>query len=142
MTNKKIVIELNEINPDLFEKMAIKSEAVKSIIEKGKQKFSIKDDYESDYLEPWSQWVSVHTNTPTEVHQIKHLGDIEGLDLPQLWDSEPERFGFIWGCLNSKPPINDEISYFPDPWTQSSKTNRKELKSIERFLFDITRLYV
>jgi len=131
---KKLVLELNEFNQDLLLNSAPKGGAIENIFKRGRVEFSIEDSYASDYLEPWCQWVSVHTGTECQEHKIKHLGDVEKLKKQQLWDKNPELFGLVWGCLNSRTPNDKEIVYFPDPWTVSSQPTRVKVNNILKFL--------
>lgn len=72
-----------------------------------------------EWLEPWIQWVTVHTGLPYEGHGVFRLGDIVGRDVPQLFE-DLERRGFTVGAIS---PMNAEnrlrrTPYFvPDPWT-------------------------
>jgi hypothetical protein len=72
-------------------------------------------------IEPWIQWVSVHTGLTYEQHRIFRLGDIVGSGVPQIYESL-ERQGVSVGCIS---PMNAENrltrpSYFiPDPWTST-----------------------
>ena len=132
--SKRIIFELNEFNVDLLEESATFRPCLKKILNSKKIDTTIPDSYDSDFLEPWSQWVSVHTGKPTKDHKIKHLGDVENLKYSQVWDNNPHKFGVIWGCLNAKNPADKDIIFFPDPWTKSSKTNNKKLINLESFL--------
>ena len=132
--SKRIIFELNEFNVDLLEESSSSRPYLKKILNSNKINTKIPDSYESDYLEPWSQWVSIHTGKRTLDHKIKHLGDVGKLRYPEIWDNSPDDFGVIWGCLNSKSPKSNEVTYFPDPWTKSSNTNLKTLQKLEHFL--------
>lgn len=78
------------------------------------------DTYESDYLEPWVQWVSVHTGVPAQTHQIKHLGDVKNLEHPQIWETL-SAVGIstgIWGVMNGERRNAPACKFFlADPWT-------------------------
>jgi len=111
-------------------------------MDRGVTRVQIVDTYESDFLEPWCQWVSVHTGMSTAEHGVKHLGQIQGNKCTQVWDEEKNRgkFGVVWGCLNSSTPVDSDILYFPDPWTKSSAPTRWYLKPIINFLrFAVSR---
>lgn len=131
---RKIIVELNEINIDLLKDASVCRPNIKHLLGMGYGSFEIPDTYESDFLEPWCQWVTAHTGVKSEIHNIKHLGDVKNLEYPEVWDTYQNSFGVIWGCLNSKTPKNENIIYFPDPWTNSSKTTRWYLRPILNFL--------
>ena len=134
LLKSRIVFELNEFNVDLLKDATDNRPFIRKLLNMNHVSTKIPDHYSSDFLEPWSQWVSIHTNKSCQDHNIKHLGDIELLDIPHIWDENPSDYGFIWGCLNSKNPSSEIIAYFPDPWTLSAKTNVRKLSSLEAFL--------
>lgn len=131
---RKLVLELNEVNEGLVAQYATEGSALHYFLSRGQMGLGIEDSYDSDYLEPWSQWVSAHTGKRCTEHRIKHLGDVDTLHYPQVWDVFPEEFGLVWGCLNSKTPEDHKIVYLPDPWTSSSKPTRNSLIAINKFL--------
>ena len=55
-------------------------------------------------IEPWIQWVSVHTGLTYEQHRIFRLGDIVGSGVPQIYEAL-ERQGVSVGCIS---PMNAE----------------------------------
>ena len=82
MNDKLILFCLNEFNPNLLReiiKKVPKSKFLKKILTFDTINLPIQDRYESGYLDPWSQWISVHTGTPTYRHKIKNLGDVPDL---------------------------------------------------------------
>lgn len=130
----KIIFELNEFSIDLLNTYKSTHKNIKKILDWHLIQTKIPDNYDSDFLEPWSQWVSIHTGIPCSIHQVKHLGDVELLEQSQAWDKNPEKFGIVWGCLNSKEPRDKIVKYFPDPWTKTSNTNIAGTKSLQNFL--------
>jgi hypothetical protein len=51
-------------------------------------------DERAPNLEPWIQWITVHTGIPYRDHGIQRLGDGHELNEPSLWDEEGrERVG-------------------------------------------------
>lgn len=132
--SRRLIFELNEFNVDLLHSSTSGRPFLKRALNFKRVDTHIPDSYISDYLEPWSQWVSIHTGRSTKDHKIKHLGDADNLKFSQAWDVDSYKYGVIWGCLNSRNPKDEEIVFFPDPWTLSSKTNIKELVNLESFL--------
>src|SRR5438270_13961953 len=80
------------------------------------------DEYESGFLEPWVQWVSVHTGVPSSQHGIKNLGDVPNLAEDQIWERWSRRglSSIIWGVMNGdrRKAKNCRI-LIPDAWTLS-----------------------
>ena len=130
----KLIFELNEFNEGLLQTSAATCENISKFISRGRVSFGIDEDYDSEFLEPWSQWVTAHTGVSCSEHQIKHLGDIYDKQIEHVWDTHPDKFGIVWGCLNSRNPRSADIGYFPDPWTLKSCTTINHRKSILNFL--------
>lgn len=116
------IIELNEFSPALLEAAAETGRFpnIKKVLSLKKSLTSTEDTYDSGYLEPWVQWVSVHTGIPAVEHKIKHLGDVP--NHKQLWERLSERSissGF-WGTMNGERRQAENCLFFlPDPWTFS-----------------------
>lgn len=121
---KIIVIELNEFNRDLMRDCAEKFDlpSLKKILSLRETRTFSRDNYESDFLEPWSQWVTVHTGMASSDHGIKHLGDVTDLRHPQIWEKLSDR-GVrtgVWGAINGSRGAAENCAFFlPDPWTFS-----------------------
>lgn len=95
-----------------------------------------RDTYDSDFLEPWSQWVNVHTGKETREHGIKHLGDTPELSTPQLWEtlSKHGLRSCVWGALNAKRGRAPLCTVFvPDPWTYSEQAYPEDLQDLVAF---------
>lgn len=121
--NPLIFIELNEINFDVakmyIQQRILNLPAFKHMLDG----HFIRTTSEQQYhlLEPWIQWVSVHTGLRFKEHRIFRLGDIVGSGLSQIFEKLEER-KFSVGAIS---PMNTEnkmvaTKYFiPDPWTKS-----------------------
>ncbi len=134
MKNKIILLGLNELNFDY----------IKYYIEKGylpnfKHVF---DEYgykettsENEYelLEPWIQWVTIHTGKTYSEHQVFRLGDIVGRkDLKQIFEIAEEK-GLTVGAIspfNADNRLRDPKFFVPDPWTQTKTSGKKFIKDV------------
>lgn len=118
-----ILVELNEINFDLVKKYikgGSKLPNFKKLIDGCLIETSSESAYEQ--LEPWVQWVSVHTGKPYEQHGVFRLGDIVGSGLTQIFE-EIENLGFKVGvvsAMNAENKLKDPAYFIPDPWTKTS----------------------
>lgn len=139
MGNQKkiILLELNEFNAALLEKAGreLGLQNIQDVLSAPKTDTFTRDTYESNFLEPWVQWVSVHTGKASARHQIKHLGDVPHLGIPQLWETLSQ-YGItsgIWGVMNgSRGSASQCKFFFPDPWTASEPGFPSELsKTLE-----------
>jgi hypothetical protein len=81
-----LLIGLNEFNSDLLPSIA-KAHQLKHLQEALSWKRAgtwTSDEYETGFLEPWVQWVSVHTGVPSIQHGVKNLGDVPNLAEDQI----------------------------------------------------------
>ena len=116
---RMIVLELNELSPVLMEKFinAGKLPNFKRLRD-GADAFTTEADAPAPDLEPWIQWVSVHTGITYDTHQVHHLGDGHTFDQPNVWDLLSDAGRSVWVCgsmnINYGKPINGWV--LPDPW--------------------------
>lgn len=123
MNEKLILIELNEINFDILKKYSeLKSfKFFNSELLKNLQTTSSEDIYQN--LEPWIQWVSVHTGLSANEHKIFRLGDMSGSKIKQIFEII-ENKGFDVGAIcpmNTKNDLKRSKYFIPDPWTKTKK---------------------
>ena len=130
----KLIFELNEFNLGLMQSMAKGRPNLKKVLKFYKTKAFIPDNYSSGFLEPWSQWVSIHSGNPSRIHAVMHLGMTESHKFENIWDKAPEKFNLIWGSMNVKRPKSHKLLFFPDPWNTSVTTNIKQARILESFL--------
>lgn len=122
MTKTTLIIELNEFSTPLLRfaasKMPLKN--IERVLNFKETLTHTEDSYESGYLEPWVQWVSVHTGKPATEHKIMHLGDVPSREIPQVWEKLSAKgvTTGIWGAMNGDRKNSDKCLFFlPDPWT-------------------------
>lgn len=137
-----LIIELNEFNDALLEASVQEHDLpnLQKVLSFNKTHYYTDDKYESDFLEPWVQWVSVHTGTPATTHQIKHLGDVPSLKFKQFWETLSEN-GIttgVWGVMNgARNQAKNALFFLPDPWTfseQAFPNTLNALLSLPRYL--------
>lgn len=144
---KVFFLELNEFNNELLQEAASlwNLKHVQRLTRLHRTQTFTADTYESDFLEPWVQWVSVHTGKPSSIHQIKHLGDVPHLETHQLWEKLSEKgiSSGIWGAMNANRGSAQECKFFlPDPWTASERAYPEELNSLLEPLRYISKNYL
>src|SRR5689334_19871254 len=98
------LVELNEFSLPLVERAVseLPLPHLRTLLELRRSRLWTDDTEESGYLEPWVQWVSVHTGQPAARHRIQHLGEVPDLGFPQVWEMLG-RSGVktgIWGVMN------------------------------------------
>jgi hypothetical protein len=118
---RMILLEFNELSPVLMEKFinAGKLPNFKRLRD-GSHAFVTEADAPAPDLEPWIQWVSVHSGIPYSEHQIHHLGDGHEFDRKLIWDLLSDEGKSVWVCgsmnINYQTPINGWV--LPDPWVK------------------------
>lgn len=131
---KKIIqLELNEISPDLIRNL-VKSGALPNFKKVIESWFECKTESESNYehIEPWIQWVTVHTGKSFGEHGIFRLGDAHELKFDQIWETLSDR-GVncaIIGAMNATPGRIKDGVFFPDPWSKVNSTVPDQLKGL------------
>lgn len=118
-----LLVELNEVNFDVAKAYLdgglLRLPGFEKLFERGVIRTSAEAHYEQ--LEPWIQWVSVHSGLSYAEHGVFRLGDIVGSGVPQVFE-KLEADGFSIGAIS---PMNTENrlarpAYFiPDPWTRT-----------------------
>lgn len=94
-----------------------------------------------ELLEPWIQWVTVHTGKSFDEHKVFRLGDIvDRPDLVQIFE-ELERLGLSVGgisAFNADNRLEKSKFFVPDPWTITKTSGdfvlKKLSKSISRYV--------
>ena len=123
MKNKTILLGLNELNFDY-----IKFYINLGLLPNFKKIFNtqppIETTSENEYrlLEPWVQWVTIHSGKSYKEHNIFRLGDIVNYpELSQIFE-ELEAEGLSVGAVspfNAENRLNNPAFFVPDPWTKT-----------------------
>jgi hypothetical protein len=122
-SNKLTLIELNEVNFDFVERYVVDNPKKYTGFEKlfKLRKVITYSETQCHLLEPWIQWVSVHTGKEYSEHKIFRLGDAVDSKIPQIFELV-EAKGFSVGVVSAMNAVNKLIpsSFFiPDPWTNT-----------------------
>ena len=134
--NKKdlIVFEINEADFSFFLYGAKKYKfpKIKNFFNKKKVSTYSPDKIEGFNLDPWVQWVSVHTATPSSKHQVFRLGQVLNSKILQLWDilAKKQITILLWGLFNSILRNKKNIDlFYPDPWSFTQKPHPNKFNS-------------
>jgi hypothetical protein len=139
-TKNVLIIELNAFNTELLsfacEQHALP--AITKMLNMPRSSYKTHDRFNSGYLEPWVQWVSIHTACPSREHHIKHLGDIP-TSHEQCWEvlSKHDITTGVWGSMNAiRGNANNTLFFLPDLWTvtESTPAALNRLLSLPRYL--------
>ena len=134
MKNKTILLGLNELNFDY-----IKLYINQGLLPNFKKIFEIqppvKTVSEKEYklLEPWVQWVTVHTGKTYDEHKVFRLGDIvNNPELSQIFE-ELEAEGLSVGAVspfNAENRLKNPSFFVPDPWTKTNPSGNWIVKAL------------
>jgi len=132
-----LLLEFNELTPSiLFDLM---KEGVLPNFQRLYKESSIitTDARESGgTLNPWVQWVTVHTGLSASDHGLKSLGEGSRLQAPTLTEivSENGIPTLVFGSMNTR--FDDNLNGFvlPDPWTIEVRPSSEELDPFYDFV--------
>jgi hypothetical protein len=134
---RMILLEFNELSPVLMEKFIAAGKLPNFARFRGEsQVWTTEADAPAPDLEPWIQWVTVHSGKPYAEHQVHHLGDGHKLDVPNIWDLLSDAGNSVWVCgsmnVDYKSPINGWV--LPDPWVRRVAPTPEELEPYYKFV--------
>lgn len=122
MKRKLIVLEFNELCPSLMTKF----------MEMGKlpnfsKLYETSAIYTTDaktsgsLLNPWVQWVTIHTGMSIEEHGVTRLNEASELGGRFVWDTLSSKGYTSWICgsMNTGYADNFKGLLLPDPWSES-----------------------
>jgi len=119
-TQAVILLEFNELSPLLMRRFMTEGKLLNfQRLHDESQVYITTASERPPFLEPWIQWVNVHSGLTYEDHKIFQLDEGHRLTVPRVWDvlsNEGFRIG-ICGSMNVRyePPINGYV--LPDPWS-------------------------
>ena len=134
MNKKTILLGLNELNFEYIEHY-IKSGSLPNFKQLFEENGYKETTSESEYklLEPWIQWVTIHTGKTYDEHKVFRLGDIVNRkDLRQLWEIAEDK-GHSVGAIspfNVDNRLRNAKFFVPDPWTQTEAAGDKFVKEV------------
>lgn len=134
MKNKTILLGLNELNFQ-FINFYIKKGLLKNFKKIFEIQSPITTDSEKEYhlLEPWIQWVTIHTGKSFDEHKVYRLGDIiDNPNLSQIFE-EIENKGLSVGAVspfNAENRLKNPKFFIPDPWTKTYPSGNWIIKGI------------
>jgi hypothetical protein len=133
--DRLILLEINEFNPDYMGKLATQYGLVNltRLLGLPKTMTEAYDEFEHNGLDPWVQWVSIHTGVLSDEHKVIRLGEVDNLAHKQIWEvlSEQGLSSGIWGAMNATRRGAENCKFFlPDPWVYMEAAHPSELNSL------------
>jgi hypothetical protein len=134
-----LVLELNELCPPIVDRMMANGDLpnFKALHAASDVHVTWADDPD---LEPWVQWVTLHTGRPQDVHGAKELDEGYRIDLPRVWDMLGDQGyrSLVFGSMNSRA-FSDKVFLVPDPWSARVKPTEAAYKAFHDFIaFNVT----
>jgi hypothetical protein len=132
---KLLVVEFNEVSPLLFEQAAAEMNLpnLKRLLALEHAQTTTEDEVEHQGLDPWVQWVGVHTGQPTSEHNIRRLGLTTVQTDRQIWQElgrRGHRWG-VWGVMNGPRGEAPGCDFFmPDPWSFEERAYPEALNDL------------
>lgn len=120
MPKKIIQLEFNEICPALVEQFIAAGHLPNFAKLKNESSvFTTDAEEKAPNLEPWIQWVTVHTGLSFAQHGVFDLGDGHKLKEPRIWDTIGQHHQKVWICGSMNASFMRPIQGYilPDPWS-------------------------
>ncbi len=132
-----ILMEFNELSPPLMHRFIREGELPNfQRLYRESQVYVTDAQEQSPYLNPWIQWITVHSGLPYSEHKIFHLGDGHKLQKKCLWDlvSAAGLKSWVCGAMNVRfdKPMNGWV--LPDPWTVGATPYPETLRPYFKFI--------
>jgi hypothetical protein len=131
MSSPVIMLEFNELSPSLMDRFIAEGRLPGFAALRQQSLVYVSDaEVEPPNLEPWIQWVTVHTGVPFEKHGIFDLNDGHKCTEPRIWDrlSKEKQSSWICGSMNAGMLERDsDILFLPDPWATGAVPNPANL---------------
>ena len=128
MTTPVIVLEFNELTPALIDRFIDAGDLPGFASLRAQATVCITDAEEvAPNLEPWIQWVSVHTGLSCKEHGVFLLGEGASLRAPRVWDVVADAGERAWVCGSMNAGVSaarrDNLFLLPDPWATEIEPN-------------------
>lgn len=132
-----ILLEFNELTPSLMFRLMHEGELPNFQRLYREAQVYVTDAQEQGMnLNPWVQWVSVHSGLPAAEHGVFLLGEGGKLAAPGIGDLVSAAGLRVWLCgsmnVRLRPPVNG--AFLPDPWATDARPEPAELEPYFRFV--------
>lgn len=132
-----IVLEFNELTPSLIQRF-IDEGSLPNFrrLRQESRVFTTLAEERPPQLEPWIQWVTVHSGLPYSEHQVFHLNEGHTLGTPRTWEIVADSGRAVWVCgsMNVRSPQSPRASILPDPWCTEVPPSPPELGPFFQFV--------
>jgi hypothetical protein len=132
-----VLLEFNELTPALMDRFIGEGKLPNfARLREGSEVFTSDAEEKEPYLEPWIQWVTVHTGVPYSAHRIFRLSEAHKLQFRNLWDMASQEGRAIWVCgsMNASHENRATGYVLPDPWSADIAPQPDALLPYFRFI--------
>jgi hypothetical protein len=139
---KVFLMEFNELSPALMEGFILSGALPNFDRLRGQSQVFLTDAREQGpFLQPWIQWVTVHTGLPYSEHRVFHIGHSNECRMPRIADVLAQQGGVSWVCgsMNAYPQEKVRGHYLPDPWAVEMDPQPASLAPFFRFVSGIVQ---
>ncbi|SFF51376.1 alkaline phosphatase family protein [Blastococcus tunisiensis] len=131
-----ISLELNELSVDLVEKYVddLDLRNFRRLFDDSRRYRTVAEQ-EFVNVEPWIQWVTVHTGLDFSEHGIFRLGDAVDAPYEQVWERVQRELRLSVGAVSpmNATALKERPSFFvPDPWTETEVHGSWDLRLLHR----------
>ncbi len=119
-----VLLEFNELTPALMDRFIADGSLPNfARLRESCHVFTSDAQEQEPYLEPWIQWVTVHTGVPYSEHGIFRLSEGHKLQHRNVWDLVSQRGDPVWICgsMNANRESGTKGYLLPDPWSADLK---------------------
>ena len=132
-----ILLEFNELTPDLIEQFSAEGHLpnFKRFYEES-QVYTTDAEESGTTLNPWVQWVTVHTGLSLADHGVHKLGEGHLLKKKTIWDIASDAGQRVWVCGSMNISYEKNLNGFvlPDPWSAGTDPRPASLEPYYAFV--------
>lgn len=130
-----IMLELNELCPPIIDRMMAAGDLPNFAWLKSQSDVHVTFTDDPN-LEPWVQWVTLHTGQTEDVHGAAELDEGHLIDTPRFWDKLAENGtdSLIFGSMNCRTERPDKVWLLPDPWSAGVKATDPAYQGFQDFI--------
>jgi len=130
--HRLLLLEFNELCPSLIERFMAEG-ALPNFKRLRERSRAFITHTNEPVLEPWIQWVTVHTGVPLDQHGIFDLDEAAKLRHEAFWDGLTSENVLLMCPMNVRFNRTDGSIFMPDPWAASQVPSR-EIEPFYRFV--------
>lgn len=115
-----ICLEFNELTPSLMNQFIDAGHLPNfQLLQSESTVFRTDARATGEWLNPWVQWVTIHSGLEASEHEVYRLSNAYKLKTPAIWDVISEAGGNVWVCGSMNPWCSEALNghILPDPWS-------------------------